>query len=187
MKVLNFQDCVGNTSSTQSASKLAFYSSKLLFTSFFESFRCIAQDLRWISILLFTWTSSTVCLWIFVLLFLFFFFFFFQQLLSYLGSFSVMPLYSHAIAYSGSFSLGINLLITNLAYKVWELRFGSWQPHFSLIFPIPWLVELAYSSSSFSGWIPVRLVLLELMYTRFSMLKKPNDCLGRLFSDLNFI
>ena len=180
MKVLNFQDCVGNTSSTQSASKLAFYSSKLLFTSFFESFRCIAQDLRWISILLFTWTSSTVCLWIFVLFFLFFFFF-------STTSFILRVIFSHAIAYSGSFSLGINLLITNLAYKVWELRFGSWQPHFSLIFPIPWLVELAYSSSGFSGWIPVRPVLLELMYTRFSMLKKPNDCLGRLFSDLNFI
>ena len=42
MKVLNFQECVGSTSSMQSASKLAFYSSKLLFTSFFESFRCSA-------------------------------------------------------------------------------------------------------------------------------------------------
>ena len=42
MKVLNFQECVGSTSSTQSASKLAFYNSKLLFSSFFESFRCSA-------------------------------------------------------------------------------------------------------------------------------------------------
>ena len=42
MKVLNFEECVGSTSSTQSASKLAFYHSKLLFTSFFESFRCSA-------------------------------------------------------------------------------------------------------------------------------------------------
>ena len=64
MKVLNFQECVGSTSSMQSASKLAFYSSKLLFTSFFESFRCSAQDLKWISILLFTWASSSMCLWI---------------------------------------------------------------------------------------------------------------------------
>ena len=70
MKVLNFQECVGSTSSMQSASKLAFYSSKLLFTSFFESFRCSAQDLKWISILLFTWASSAVYLWISVLFFL---------------------------------------------------------------------------------------------------------------------
>ena len=42
MKVLNFQEYVGSTSSTQSASKLAFYNSKLLFTSFLESFRCSA-------------------------------------------------------------------------------------------------------------------------------------------------
>ena len=42
MKVLNFQECVGSTSSTQSASKLAFYSSILLFTFSFESFRCSA-------------------------------------------------------------------------------------------------------------------------------------------------
>ena len=42
MKVLNFQECVGSTSSTQSASKLAFYRSKLVFTFFFESFRCSA-------------------------------------------------------------------------------------------------------------------------------------------------
>ena len=117
MKVLNFQECVGSTSSMQSASKLAFYNSKLRFTSFFESFRCSAQDLKWISILLFTWASSTVCLWISVLFFLLPFLFFCQQLLSYLGSFSVMPLYSHAIAYSGSFSSGINLLITNLCLQ----------------------------------------------------------------------
>ena len=66
MKVLNFEECVGSTSSTQSASKLAFCSSKLLFTSFFETFRCQL----WISILLFTWASSAVCLWISVLFFL---------------------------------------------------------------------------------------------------------------------
>ena len=37
--------------------------------------------------------------------------------------------------------------------------------------PIMWPVESAYGSSGFSGWNPVRPVLLELMYTRFSILK----------------
>ena len=93
MKVLNFQECVGSTSSTQSASKLAFYGSKLLFTSFFESFRCSAQDLKWISILLFTWASSTVCLWISVLFFLLHLFFF-GSTTSFTFSISCYPLFS---------------------------------------------------------------------------------------------
>ena len=38
MKVLNFQECVGSTSSMQSTSKLAFYRTKLHCTSFLESF-----------------------------------------------------------------------------------------------------------------------------------------------------
>ena len=37
--------------------------------------------------------------------------------------------------------------------------------------PIMWPVESAYGSSGFSGWNPVRPVLSELMYTRFSILK----------------
>ena len=93
MKVLNFQECVGSTSSMQSASKLAFYSSKLLFTSFFESFRCSAQDLKWISILLFTWASSAVCLWISVLFFLLPPIFF-GSTTSFIFSISCCPLFS---------------------------------------------------------------------------------------------
>ena len=38
MKVLNFQECIGSTSSMQSTSKLAFYITKLHCTSFLESF-----------------------------------------------------------------------------------------------------------------------------------------------------
>ena len=89
MKVLNFEECVGSTSSTQSASKLAFCSSKLLFTSFFETFRCQL----WISILLFTWASSAVCLWISVLFFLLHLYFF-GSTTSFIFSISCCPLFS---------------------------------------------------------------------------------------------
>ena len=80
MKVLNFQECVGSTSSTQSASKLAFYHSKLLFTSFFESFRCSAfyfslhlSILRHVLVNFYSFIPSSP----------FFFFFLGQQLLSF--------------------------------------------------------------------------------------------------------
>ena len=50
------------------------------------------------------------------------------------------------------------------------------------ISPIPLLVELAYGSSSFFGWTPVRLVLSQLTDTRFSRLKKLNFSLIPGFS-----
>ena len=62
----------------------------------------------------------------------------------------------------------------NLIYfPLWSIQSGS-DPDsciFHSFFPILWPVELAYSSSGFSGWTPVRPVLSELMYTRFSILK----------------
>ena len=54
------------------------------FYFFLWKFQMSAQDLKWISILLCTWASSAVCLWISVLFFLLpFFFFCCQQLLSF--------------------------------------------------------------------------------------------------------
>ena len=62
----------------------------------------------------------------------------------------------------------------NLIYfPLWSIQSGSDPDNciFHSFFPILWPVELAYSSSGFSSWTPVRSVLSELMYTRFSILK----------------
>ena len=87
MKVLNFQECVGSTSSTQSASKLV---STIPNFSLLLSWKVSDAVL---SIILFTWASSAVFLWISVLFFLLHLFFF-GSTTSFIFSISCCPLFS---------------------------------------------------------------------------------------------
>ena len=110
MKVLNFQECVGSTSSTQSASKLAFYHSKLLFTSFFESFRCSAfyfslhlSILRHVLVNFYSFIPSSP-------------FFFFGSTTSFIFSISCCPLFSI------TWEKKIQTLWRDTKWKIWERK-----------------------------------------------------------------